>query len=187
MHIDDGRSEREEKGADLLRTLAPAAGPARGTILEWVEQLERKSADAKAQSRPASRPRRTEPARAAAVSSRRRFVLEFEATGDVRIACDAAECTIYDVRHWRATDPGFQRDFALAAQAYVRELRRRVEFVADDSEHHDSHAARQLLASQAEYVGADSRLDVRRWRDALLAFLQQVGIDPGESALPDTQ
>ena len=119
-------------------------------------------------------------------SSQRRFLLEFELVGDIGAASEAAECTVYEVRHWRATDPMFERDFALAAQAHVRQLGRIVADGAGNAARPESVGARHLLASQGEYVGMDGRLDVRRWRDVLLAFLLEIGIDPTDWEPPDT-
>src|SRR5579885_3175254 len=53
-------------------------------------------------------------ARPSATASRL-FLLEFESCGELGPACEASGCTLYDVRHWRSTDPMFARDFVLAA------------------------------------------------------------------------
>ncbi len=79
----------------------------------------------------------------------------------------------------------FERDFALAAMAHVRELKRIIERLAARSDGDYSARARELLAREGDHVGRDSRLDVRAWRDELWSFLVGVGIDPA-TAQPET-
>ena len=154
-----------------------AAEPApSGTVLELL-QRSRKEQQQRAQRAVAARATAPQ-ALKTANPSRRLFLVEFACLGDVRTACDASDCTVYDVRHWRTSDAMFRRDFALAALAHVRELKRMVQAVANDVVNVSSDEARQLLVSESRYFDADDRLDVRGWRDALWDFLRKVGIDP---------
>ncbi len=108
-------------------------------------------------------------------SRKRQFIIEFESLGDVAAVCDVVGCTLVDVRRWRTMDAMFERDFALAAMAHVRELKRMVGALTDNTD-----AACQLLRREPEFVGPDGRLDVRAWRDALWEFLRRTGVDPLE-------
>ncbi len=148
-----------------------------GPLLQWLlENRERKRSQSAKRTVAARRPGSAEPARQN--PSKRAFLLEFECLGDLRAACQVAACTVYDLRHWRTTDPMFRRDFALAALAHVRDLKRMVQEVADGGSEEHAEQARALLRREHEFVGQDERLDLRAWRDTLKSFLEAAGIDP---------
>lgn len=107
------------------------------------------------------------------------FLAELEVTGDVAAACTTAGCSLLEVRQWRQ-DPMFERDFTLALIAHVENLKRLVaEIARSRSDPESARSAQRLLLAQSEYVDGDGRLNVRPWRDALLAFVSARGLDAG--------
>jgi hypothetical protein len=121
------------------------------------------------------------PGRAAAAARRapapkRLFLSEFEISGSIPAAARAAGCTPVDVRRWRASDAMFARDFALAALAHVKTLKRIVEAIAASSLY--GAEAHQLLEAEHRFTDPDGRLDVAAWRDALHTLIRKAGVDP---------
>jgi hypothetical protein len=150
-----------------------AAAAAPGTLQELLQ------VEASARRRPRPRaPMRTRASTAPGYgqSARRLFLLEFECRGDLAVACQVSGCTPYDVRHWRTSDPMFDRDFILAVVGHVQMLKRTVHAIGTAAGHPHADRARQLLAKENHYVASDGRLDLRAWRDALKAFLESLPI-----------
>ncbi|HVA26075.1 MAG TPA: hypothetical protein VMW62_17005 [Chloroflexota bacterium] len=124
--------------------------------------------------------------------SRTHFLAELEVTGAPATAARIAQCSLADVRAWRAVDPMFDRDYALALISHLKALTR---MVREMSELHESPQVRQgaqhLLGTEGRYLGDDGRLDARAWRDALASFAHSLGVDlawwepAGEEAAPE--
>jgi hypothetical protein len=110
--------------------------------------------------------------------SRTLFLAELEITGDTAAAARIAGCSMDEVRAWRAADPMFDRDYALALTSHLRALKR---MVGEIGQRHESpqvrQAAQHLLGTEPRYIGVDGRLDARAWRDALASFAHSLGID----------
>ena len=138
-----------------------------GTLQELLQMKKATTLRPQRQAQTQARPSAT----ASSQSARRLFLLEFESCGELGPACEASGCTLYDVRHWRSTDPMFARDFVLAAVSHVNKLKRTIEGMAG-GEGPLAQRARELLAGEMRYIASDGRLDLRAWRDALKAFLE---------------
>ena len=147
-------------------------GPISGPLAELLNS--RRQPKAPARRRPTSG---EQPARPIG-GSRTHFLAELEITGDNAAAARASGCSLGEVRAWRAADPMFERDYALALAAHLRALKR---MVSEMGQLHESpqvrQAAQHLLSTEARYVGTDGRLDARAWRDALASFAHSLGID----------
>jgi hypothetical protein len=110
--------------------------------------------------------------------SKTHFLAELEVSGDPTVAARTAQCTLAEVRSWRAADQMFERDYVLALIGHLKALKR---MVHEMSQRHESPqvrlAAQHLLATEPRYVGSDGRLDARAWRDALASFAHSLGVD----------